>query len=521
MFETAELDQKISKHEYQEQVPALRAELLEAQVRLRELGLPVVVLFAGVDGAGKGETANLLSAWMDPHLLVTRAYGKPSDEERERPELWRFWRDLPARGQMGVFLSAWYSKPILSRVYGRSSMQAFDEQLNDIVSFESTLRQDGALILKFWMHLGKQAQKKRFRTLEADPLQRWRVTKRDWKHWKLYDAFVEAAEHTIARTSRGGSPWKIVDGADARYRSITVATFLLDGLKRNILEAERRAALLEEQEEQEGQEAGPPAPTDEAERNGAPEAEVVTAPTTVLDALDMGQGLPKDEYQQALAKYQARLNLLQRTARDRGISTILIFEGWDAAGKGGAIRRLIAPLDARGYQVISISAPTDEELAHHYLWRFWRQLPRAGRFTIFDRSWYGRVLVERVEGFASEREWRRAYGEINDFERQLVQHGTVVVKFWLHITPKEQEERFQARLEVPYKRWKLTPEDWRNRNRWRDYELAVHDMVERTSTHFAPWHLVEGNDKRLARVKVLRTVCRALESSLEPGKDEA
>ena len=230
--------------------------------------------------------------------------------------------------------------------------------------------------------------------------------------------------------------------------------------------------------------------------------------------------LPKDEYSREKAKYQGRLNLLQRTARDRKISTICVFEGWDAAGKGGAIRRMIAPLDARDIQILSVAAPTQEELDHHYLWRFWRYLPRAGRFTVFDRSWYGRVLVERIEGFATEQEWRRAYGEINDFERQLVRHGIVLVKFWLHIHPDEQEQRFEARRQVPYKRWKLTPEDFRNRGKWHEYEIAVHDMVERTSTRVAPWHLIEGNDKRFARVKVLKTVCEALEGALERWDEE-
>ncbi len=512
MFETAELDQKITKKEYQQRAPDLRAELLEAQVRMRELGLRVIVLFAGVDGAGKGETANLLNEWMDPHLLVTRAYTKPTKEERERPYLWRFWRDLPPRGKMGIFLSAWYSRPLLDRVYGRSTEREFDNQLHDIALFERTLRQDGALIMKFWMHLGKSSQKRRFKTLEKDPLQRWRVTKRDWKHWKLYNEFIDAAEHAIARTSRGGSPWKIVDGSDQRYRSLTVGTFILGGIKRHILEEERRRALKSD-----------PVDTsngDEENSDAGPAPEALTASTTVLSGLDLTQNLPKDVYQAELAKYQGRLSLLQRTARERDISTIVVFQGWDAAGKGGAIRRLVAPLDARDYDIITISAPTDEELAHHYLWRFWRHLPRGGRFTIFDRSWYGRVMVERIEGFATEREWRRAYGEINDFERQLVQHGSVVVKFWLHITPEEQEARFKARLEVPYKRWKLTPEDWRNRNRWQDYEIAVHDMVERTSTRYAPWTLVEGNDKRFARVKVLQTVCNALENALELGAGE-
>ena len=508
MFETAELDHRVTKKEWKERVPSLREELLEAQVRLREMGLRVVVLFAGVDGAGKGETTNLLNEWMDPHLIVTRAFGKPTKEERERPFLWRFWREMPWRGQIGIFLSAWYSQPLLDRVYGKTTEHEFDEQLDDIISFERTLVTDGLLILKFWMHLSKAAQRKRFERLEADALQKWRVTKRDWKHWRLYDRFIEVAEHTIARTSRGVAPWKIVDGTDHRYRSLTVGTYIIEGIKRHVAEAEKIRKAEKRGAEDVASVPGP---------DVAPE-DLIT-PTTVLAGLDMTKSIERDAYREQLTKYQLRLSLLMRTARERGISTTAVFEGWDAAGKGGVIRRMVAPLDARSYQVIPIAKPTDEELAHHYLWRFWRQLPRAGRFTIFDRSWYGRVLVERIEGFATEKEWRRAYGEINDFERQLVKHGIVLLKFWIHITPEEQERRFRARIEIPYQRWKLTPEDWRNRDRWREYELAVHDMVERTSTPIAPWHLVPGNDKRYARVQVMETVCRTLERVLEKPED--
>jgi len=237
----------------------------------------------------------------------------------------------------------------------------------------------------------------------------------------------------------------------------------------------------------------------------------------VLSQLDSGKSLEKEVYNEKLKHYQARLNQLQRAARERKISTILVFEGWDAAGKGGSIRRITAALDARDYQVIQIAAPTDEEAAHNYLWRFWRHIPRAGRVTIYDRSWYGRVLVERIEGFARTREWQRAYGEINDFEAQLVERGIVLMKFWLHITVEEQLRRFQEREQIAYKAWKLTDEDWRNRERWGDYELAVNDMVERTSTRQAPWMLIEANDKRHARIEVLRTLCQRLEAALAGG----
>ncbi|MFA7431962.1 MAG: polyphosphate kinase, partial [Rhodospirillaceae bacterium] len=247
---------------------------------------------------------------------------------------------------------------------------------------------------------------------------------------------------------------------------------------------------------------------------------------TILEALDMTLSLEKDAYNERLQAGRARLHRLYRLAQDHGLSTVLMFEGWDAAGKGGAIRRMTSALDARHYKVIPVAAPTDEERAHHYLWRFWRHIARAGRFTIFDRSWYGRVLVERVEGYATTDEWMRAYNEINTFEEQLVDNGVVLGKFWLHITAEEQLKRFELRKEAPWKSWKLTDEDWRNREKWDAYETAVNDMVERTSTSKAPWTLVEANCKNHARVKVIETVGDKLEAALlrigaQPASDES
>jgi polyphosphate:AMP phosphotransferase len=502
VFETAELGRKVAKREYKQRVPGLRQALLTAQDELRRADFPVIVLFAGVDGAGKGEVVNALNEWMDPRWMETRAYDRPTQEESERPEHWRFWRDLPARGRIGLLLSAWYSKPLLRRVNGGSDAE-FEEALDEIVDFEKHLADDGALVIKFWLHLGKKDQEKRFKRLEKDPLQAWRVTKRDWDHWRMYDAFVEAAEGIIGRTSTGDAPWHIVEGSCLRYASLHVGDVLLDAIQQRLGErpTEREAAAAPAHAAL--AEALPDEPRDRGER------------LTVLSTLDGSLRLEKLEYRKLLATYQGQLNLLQRRAREQKVSTILVFEGWDAAGKGGAIRRINAVLDSRAVEVISIAAPSDEECAHPYLWRFWHRLPRAGRITIFDRSWYGRVLVERVEGLATEKQWRRAYAEINRFEQQLVDHGTVLLKFWMHISKQEQLRRFREREQTPWKRWKLTDDDWRNRERWDDYEIAVHDAVERTSTRHAPWILVEGNDKLYARIKVLRSICEALEKRLK------
>lgn len=505
MFETAELGQKVGKAEFKQREASLREALLIAQGRLRKAGFPVIVLFAGVDGAGKGEMVNMLNGWMDPHYLLTRPLGDPSPEELERPKYWRFWRDLPPKGQLGLFLSAWYHAPLLDRVYKRSDAGRFDQEIDEIMSFEQTLADDGALILKFWMHLGKKAQKKRLNKLEGDPLERHRVSKQDWKHYKMYDDFVGVAEHMLMRTSTGLAPWHIVEGADANFRSLRVGELLLDALTKRLDEEEAR---LDEAK-------SAPKPAKKAAHEEMKGEVVRSGVPTVLDTVDLRQKLSKAEYRRRLKEAQATLSRQHLEARKRGISMVMVFEGWDAGGKGGAIRRIVTAVDARSVNIIPVAAPTDEERAQHYLWRFWRHLSRAGRVTIFDRSWYGRVLVERVEGFAAEREWQRAYAEINDFERQLVERGIVVSKFWLHISPEEQARRFEEREQTPYKRWKLTEEDWRNRGRWGDYELAVHDMVERTSTQNAPWHLIAGDDKYHARVTILETVSKQLEKALK------
>jgi polyphosphate:AMP phosphotransferase len=515
MFEAAELGRTIPKASFKAQIPALRTELLEIQRQLTGARFPVIVVFAGVDGAGKGETVNLLSEWMDPRYIVTRAYGEPSDEESERPEYWRYWRDLPPHGRIGFFLSSWYSRPVLGRVQGRNRAAVFDRQLDRIVAFERTLTDDGALILKFWMHLGKKAQRKRLRTLEKDPLTRWRVTKRQWQNWRMYDKFVAAAERVLQRTSTANAPWLIVEGVDEGYRSVTVATAIRDAIRKGLADGRGQRQTLtlvsgaSRQTKRQAAGRSRSALTITPDRPGS-----AAATPTILNSLDMSQAISKKTFATELEKYQGRLNLLHRKAKDKGLSAILVFEGWDAAGKGGAIRRLTAALDARSYQVIPIAAPTDEERAHHYLWRFWRHLSRAGRLTIFDRSWYGRVLVERVEGFATEPEWMRAYSEINEFEDELVDHGIVLIKYWVHITQDEQLRRFKEREKAQYKQWKLTDEDWRNRSRWGDYERTVNDMVERTSTRVAPWTLVEGNDKYFARLKILKTACSSIGQAL-------
>lgn len=489
MFEAAELGHSIDKETFRREGPALREALLEVQFDLaRRKQFPVIVLVGGVEGAGKGETVNTLNEWLDPRQVETTAFSAPSDEERERPPMWRYWRALPAKGKIGIFFGSWYSDPILSRVEGGKSKATLEQALSDILRFERMLADEGVLLLKFWFHLSKPQQKKRLRALEKDKLTRWRVGPQDWQRYRRYDRFRSVSEAVLERTSTGHAPWIVVDGSDERYRSLLVGKTILQGLRKRLANGA-------------------------AEPNGL---SGILAPSidtaNVLDALDLTAALGQQDYARELERWQGRLNAAARTGGFAKRGAVVVFEGHDAAGKGGAIRRIAAALDARFYRVVPIAAPTDEERAQPYLWRFWRHLPRLGHIAIFDRSWYGRVLVERVEGFAAEADWLRAYAEINEFEAEMTRHGLVMVKFWLAISKQEQFRRFKEREATGFKRFKLTAEDWRNRKKWGVYARAVHDMVERTNTAAAPWTLVEANDKNHARIKVLRTLTQRLEA---------
>ncbi|MBY0437277.1 MAG: polyphosphate:AMP phosphotransferase [Burkholderiales bacterium] len=501
MFESAELGHRIDREEYRRREPALRAALLQAQVELGvQKRFPVLVVIGGVDGAGKGETVNLLNEWMDPRHIDTHAFGAPTDEELERPRMWRFWRVLPPKGRTGILFGAWHTRPVLERAYRRTSADRFEQQLQEIERFEQMLSDEGVLLLKFWFHLSKKDQKARLKSLEKDPLTRWRVTREDWLRHEKYDRFRKVSELLVRRTSTADAPWLVVEGVDECYRSLTVGETLLAAMRRRL--------------------DAPDAPVPASGKGAAAKAAKALPMLPAIDRRDLlsmlqlDQPMSREVYEPALELLQGRLNRLSRDPKFRRRSAVVVFEGSDAAGKGGAIRRLTAALDARQYHGFPIAAPDEAERAQPYLWRFWRHLPRRGHFAIFDRSWYGRVLVERVEGYCGEADWQRAYGELNEFEAELDAHGTIVVKFWLQISKQEQLRRFRAREQVAFKNFKITPDDWRNRKRWDAYQQAVCDMVDRTSTAVAPWTLVEANNKLYARIKVLATLVERIEQAL-------
>ncbi len=477
---------KLVKRKYREQTTELRKQLLLAQADLRERRVPVITLVAGVDGAGKGECVELLNAWLDPRWIRTRAFDRPTDEETERPHFWRYWRALPPRGDMALYLSAWYSLPLLQRVDGLGR-QDFADRLERIRRFERMLSDDGYVVSKIWLHLERDAQVDRFERLQSDPLRSWRVTQRDWDNCARYPQFVAAAEELIEASHTDESPWTVIDGSDVQHRNLALGNAVLSALRR----APEPAPRVEPTTRRAPRESQPP------DDGSPPEA-----------------GLSKREYQRELAGLQGALNQLHRSARARGVPLVAVFEGRDASGKGGAIRRVVPAFDPRCVDVVRTGPPNDEESEHHYLWRFWRRLPRAGHVTLFDRSWYGRVLVERVERLADEDSWLRAYDEINEFEHQLTEHGVVLVKFWMDVSPNEQARRFAERQRVAHKRWKFTPDDLRNRSLWDEYDAALADVLSCTDTPAAPWTVVPADDKRRARLNVLRAISERLETHL-------
>jgi AMP-polyphosphate phosphotransferase len=489
MFDTAKLKRKITRQQFEQRIPELRERLLDAQFRLQETRrCSVILLLTGPEGSGKGDALNRLLEWLDARGVQAHALGPPTTEESERPSLYRYWKRLPARGSVGIFTRGWYGPPIVQRAFGTMGENAFESELRRIVEFETMLSAEHVKIVKIALYVSRKHQKKRFEELESDQDTAWRVTRADWKQHRLYDELEQSATKTLRRTSTAQAPWQVISAEHERYRDLRVAEILLQAMESALDTPEPARATPE------------PIPPPEV--------------PNIIDSLELSKPPPAGTSTH-LSRLQSKLGRLAHELDLAGRSVVAVFEGSDAAGKGGAIRRVVRSLDARSYRVIPISAPSDEERARPYLWRFWRQLPGRGRFALFDRSWYGRVLVERVEGFARPEDWQRAYEEINAFEEALVESGTIVVKFWLAISPEEQLRRFQQREATGYKRYKITDEDWRNRAKWQDYIRCACDMVERTSTELAPWTLVEAEDKNFARGKVLATLVDRIESALE------
>lgn len=494
MLELVDLDKRLSKETYQRVFPELEQRLGACQRAARAAGVPVVIVLEGWEAAGKGSIINRLAQVLDPRGFKVHPISAPTKNERLHPWMWRFWSKLPAAGQIAIFDRSWYGRVLVERVEGRLPRRCCEEAYDEIRQFERQLTDAGMVIVKFWLHIDKLEQQRRFKYLKRNPATAWKVGKKERRQHRNYDTWRVAIEEMLERTSTAASPWTVVEATQGRHRRVKVFETVLKAVES---ELSHRAA----------------APPAEPKPMEVPPDDAIAQPS-ILDRLDLSLSLERDEYDKELKRLQKRLFDLEHELYMARVPAVIVYEGADAGGKGGNIKRLTRGLDPRGYEVVPVGAPDANEKAHHYLWRFWRDVPKAGHITIFDRSWYGRVLVERVEGFCTEDEWKRAYHEVNEFEHQLADFGTVLVKFWLHIDRDEQLRRFEARQQDASKSWKITDEDWRNRDKWRQYNTAVLDMVQQTSTTYAPWTILEANCKLYARVKALRTVATALEAAL-------
>ncbi|MGE4368942.1 MAG: polyphosphate:AMP phosphotransferase [Burkholderiaceae bacterium] len=482
----AETDPSLPKEQARERIAVLRTNLLKAQyAALKKADSALLIVVAGIDGVGKGGCIRLLNEWMDARHVSTLAFGPPGPQVAQMPALWRYWAAMPAKGQTGIVFGSWYHELFAELAEKKPDWGRVDHLAQRIREFEDLLTHNHVKVLKLWFHMSREGQAGRVQALLSNPDTAWQVAPMDLKVSKRFDRARRAGAVALTLTHAAHAPWVVIPSADDSLRSVHAGDAVLKALRSR------------------------PRP------NRLPRTAVTPAVQPLrLDTLDYAAGMSKSDYEPLLAQWQGRLARAVRHKKFASKALILAFEGQDAAGKGGAIRRVTHALDPRQFRAIPISAPTDEELARPYLWRFWRHLPEPGRIAIFDRSWYGRVLVERVEGYASQAQWRRAYREINEFETQLIENGAIVLKFWLAITKEEQLQRFHDRQKSPFKTFKITPDDWRNRKQWDAYVDAANDMFAYTHTAMSPWHLVSANDKHHARIEVLKQIVLRLEAAI-------
>ncbi len=491
-----ELDLRVSLPEEKwEEMDALKQRLGALQQRIRALKIPAVIVFEGWGAAGKGSQISKLINNLDPRGFSVYSIISPTESEKRYPWMRRFWKKLPLYGDISIFDRSWYREVTVAREESTLSEKEIERRFSDIREFEKQITDDGHVLLKFFLHISRKEQKRRFKALEEKKATRWRVTEQDWFRNEHYEQYEKLFDDMIERTDLENARWTVVEAEDKRWATYKIFTTVIAALENKIAQVES-----ENLPEFAGIRVSP---------------SIKSSPLPQLSEIDLEKRLEPDEYKQELKECQKRLFELHNKLYQKKIPMILAYEGWDAAGKGGNIKRITQALDPRGFEVVPIASPSFAEKNHHYLWRFWNTLPKDGHIAIFDRTWYGRVMVEHIEGFCTEEEWGRAYDEINHFERGLSDWGAVILKFWLHIDPDEQLRRFQERQNTPEKQYKITDEDWRNREKWDAYEAAVNEMLCRTNTKWAPWIVVESNDKKYARIKTMYTIIQALEKRLK------
>ncbi len=492
MLENA-LSDKGRSDDYKELTNELEKNLSALQQKIREKKLPVIILLEGWGASGKGTLIADVIKLLDPRFFKVYSTMPASEAERRYPMMKRYWEKIPEYGALSVLDRSWYQELAIAKMEEGISDEEYAERVDTVNTFERQLTDDGYLIIKFFLHISRKEQKKRFLKLKEDNATKWRVTELDKKRHKNYDAYYKQFDDMLEKTNTEYCPWKIIDTTDRRFTRFQVFNILVSQIT-NAINSERTY---------------PEVPKDALKQFD------LMPPVSLADIKLENKSLQPTKYDDELKKARKELARLHGKIYKHKIPVIMVFEGWDAAGKGGAIKRISYALDPRGYEAVPIAAPDKKELNHHYLWRFWNNLPKTGHITIFDRSWYGRVMVERIEGITPEERCAMAYREINEFEEELIREGAVILKFWLHIDKDEQLKRFNARKNDPLKQWKITDEDWRNREKWDKYESAVNEMIAKTSTKKAPWNIIEANDKLYARIKVMNTIIDVLSECIK------
>ena len=506
MLGEVELSKKMDKEEYDKLIPDMRLKLGALQRTANQAKIPTMIVFEGWHASGKSLMVNELLRAMDPRCFTMHAINDPTRVEALKPFMWRFWTKTPPGGITGIFDQSWYNRLLEEKanIDGKKkplSSRKEQDVISQIIEFEKVLATGGGseqanpyLILKFFLDISKKKQKKRLKKLDDSRVSAFLENKSGWKQHMNYGRYKRVIDRMIELTDAEYAPWIIVEADNWRFATVKVYESVIDAFQKSLLRANPARVK--------GKKMAAVAPI---------EKEVAGS---ILNEIDPNKSMPDDEYHERLKTCQQELSELQMMAFKKKLPVVIAYEGMDASGKGGNIKRLAESLDPRGYEVIPIGAPTDIEKSHHYLWRFWIHFPSKGYFTIFDRTWYGRVLVERVEGFTPEKYWRKAYDEINQMEEALSDNGTAVIKFWLNIDPKTELERFKSRETDTNKQWKIDPNDWKDRSKWDQYMIAANEMLYHTSTTHAPWHVIPSDDKHYSRITAMDIIIDTIKKAL-------
>lgn len=522
MLESVDLEKRLKRDEYEALKEELVTKLVNLQQRCIREKLPVVICVDGWSAAGKGTGISKLVKDLDPRHFRVHAMDAPTPTEQRYHFMARYWSRIGQYGTFTIFDKSWYSEAFRNMLVRRShthkdisvsrlvardrtdfavndSEASYAQFIESADMMERQLIDDGYVIIKCFFHVSKEMQRVRLSRLIAKSSTRWRITESDLSQNEHYDEYYKVLDHFLEQTDRKKSRWHVIPADSRKVRRIAFLQAIVEDLEKAFEKRAKRKDLPEDA----------PIPKSRHKLVRMPKVESIRH-DLVLD---------EETYKKELRREQEKLHRLQSELYLKGIPMMIAFEGWDAAGKGGAIKRVAAALDARSYRVVPSASPTPVEKEHPFLWRYWVNLPKSGHIHIFDRSWYGRVMVERVEGFCTSGDWHRAFEEINDFEWELHRCGTLICKFWINVSQDEQLARFMARKNDPNKAWKLTDEDWRNREKYPQYCQAINDMLKMTSTDFAPWTLVESDDKKYARIKVIKTVNETIEKRLAQDEE--